>query len=73
MALTAVGLAAAQAGKALYFTPGQLFFHCRTGTVIRKDEAQLVDSDDEVDTTWIQKQNQCALTARPATALLTAR
>ena len=46
------------AGKALYFTPGKEFFHCRTGAVIRRDEANLVDSDDEVDTTWIQKQNE---------------
>ena len=36
----------------------QEYFHCRTGVVIRKDEASLVDSDDDVDTTWIQKQNE---------------
>lgn len=37
---------------------GQEYFHCRTGVVIRRDEASLVDSDDDVDTTWIQKQNE---------------
>jgi hypothetical protein len=39
-------------------TAAQEYFHCRTGAVIRKDEASLVDSDDDVDTTWIQKQNE---------------
>jgi hypothetical protein len=43
---------------ARHWAAGQEYFHCRTGVVIRRDEADLVDSDDDVDTTWIQKQNE---------------
>ena len=44
--------------KAVYFPDNEAFFHCRTGSVVRREESRLVDSDDEVDTQWIRKQNE---------------
>jgi hypothetical protein len=34
----------------------QTFFHCRTGVKVRKDEVCMIDSDDDVDESWVQKQ-----------------
>jgi len=48
--------------RGIYFAPGQDFFHCRTGTKIQRDEVALVDSDDDVDESWIQVQGTITAT-----------
>ena len=48
----------AKDARAVYFPDNEEFFHCRTGSVVRKDDARLVDSDDEIDIEWIRKQNE---------------